>query len=533
MADKLKQIPAKILEWWNKFTSKQKTIIIAIAAAVVFAFGILIYAVSQPNYTVIGTYSSEEAAEIVEILDDAGIIHQESADAKTIQVETSQLSQANLALAGAGVLSERLKYSDFVDSSMSTTAADKEKQYRTFLQAEMVQMLEGMEPIKKAEVILNIPPQNGTLVAQQQEASAFIQLELEGTISSSNATFLAKAVATSLGNQTTANVTILDSEGNALFVGGDDYTSAGIANSLQELQNQAESMVANQVKRVLLGTKQYTLIEVASHLAMDYSNYEETVKEYYANEGREEGQLAERDVYEAESSGGSGGVPGTDNNDGSETTGYVWPDGSSTESTERETSEKFLPNESSRYTITPAGGIDYETSSMALAMITYREYYEENVDRQGLLDGTTWEEFKEANGADIRQTVDEEYFRMAALATGIPQESISIIAYESPIFYDKEGLNVSATDIVSIVMIVLILALLGFVVLRSMRVSTVGAEPEELSVETMLQSTPEPVLEDIDLESKSDTRKMVEKFVDENPEAAANLLRNWLNDDWS
>ena len=27
-------------------------------------------------------------------------------------------------------------------------------------------------------------------------------------------------------------------------------------------------------------------------------------------------------------------------------------------------------------------------------------------------------------------------------------------------------------------------------------------------------------------------RKLIEKFVDENPEAAANLLRNWLNEDW-
>ena len=40
-------------------------------------------------------------------------------------------------------------------------------------------------------------------------------------------------------------------------------------------------------------------------------------------------------------------------------------------------------------------------------------------------------------------------------------------------------------------------------------------------------------VEDIDTEAKSEVRKMVEKFVDENPEAAANLLRNWLNEDWN
>jgi len=52
------------------------------------------------------------------------------------------------------------------------------------------------------------------------------------------------------------------------------------------------------------------------------------------------------------------------------------------------------------------------------------------------------------------------------------------------------------------------------------------------SVESLLQSTPEPELEDIDVEEKSETRKLIEKFVDEQPEAAAQLLRNWLSEDW-
>ena len=35
MLDRLKEIQAKALEWWNKFTSKQKTIIISLGAAVI------------------------------------------------------------------------------------------------------------------------------------------------------------------------------------------------------------------------------------------------------------------------------------------------------------------------------------------------------------------------------------------------------------------------------------------------------------------------------------------------------------------
>ena len=48
----------------------------------------------------------------------------------------------------------------------------------------------------------------------------------------------------------------------------------------------------------------------------------------------------------------------------------------------------------------------------------------------------------------------------------------------------------------------------------------------------LLQKVPVPSVDDIDLQEKSETRKAIEKFVDENPEAVALLLRNWLNDDW-
>ncbi len=58
-------------------------------------------------------------------------------------------------------------------------------------------------------------------------------------------------------------------------------------------------------------------------------------------------------------------------------------------------------------------------------------------------------------------------------------------------------------------------------------------EPE-LSVEEMLASTREnqASVDEIDLQEKSETRKRL-KFVDENPEAVALLLRNWLNEDWN
>ena len=537
MADRLKGILQKILDWWNKFTSRQKTVIVSITAAVIFAFAIIIYVFSRPNYEELVTCEdSAEASEIVSILESAGINYRVSDTGLVIDVEESQRSVAILAMGSAGYVPDSFKLSDYMDYSMSTTASDREKMYNQARQAELEQAFCEIEGVKDATVILDPGPQNGTLIAQETDASAYIQLTLANNVNftSANAAAVARAAAAALGNGTTANITILDQNGELLFAGGDDYSSVGVANSIQELQNQAQSMLNSQVTRAFYGTGQYDNITVVARLNVDYTEYEKTIKEYYTDEDHDQGLYGHRSEYQSSSTNGVDGVPGTDSNDSDIGTTYVWPNGNSSESETSETDTDYLPNEMAEYQKTLAGSINYEDSSMSVALISYREYYEDRVRRQGLLeDGMTWEDFKEANSADVRLEVDEEYYAMAANATGISADRITIIAYQSPVFYDAEGFSVSGTDILSIVMIVLILGLLAFVVLRSMRAKKGEQEEEELSVEDMLQSTSDSGLEDLEVESKSETRLLIEKFVDENPEAVATLLRNWLNEDWN
>lgn len=535
MADKVKEIPAKVLAWWNKFTARQKSIIIGIGAVVIFTFAIIVYVMSQPKYVPLVTCEdTAQAAEVVEILDSAGIVHRESTDGLDIEVEASQESQAQLAIGSAGVMPSGMTLQEALSGSMSTTASDKEKYYKSYMESEITKTLNSLSAVKEAKVHLNIAEQDGTLAAKREDSSAFIQLELNGTFTSANAANVARAVATFLGNETTSNITILDQDSNLLFAGGDDYSSAGIASSMQELQNQAESYVANQVKKVLLGTKQFNNVEVTSNLDMDFAEYQETVKEYYANDDREEGMKASEEIYESENSSDGGGIPGTDSNgDSTDGTTYVSPDLSNSSSSESERVTNYLPNESLVSKNTPSGAINKSKSSVSVAVITYKKIYEETVKSQGLLDGgLTWEEYKEANGADVKKEVDPDFYSLVSDATGIDEENITIIAYESPMFYDKETLSLDWQTVLSGIMLVAILLLLAFVVLRSMGIRREVESEEELSVENLLQSTPDSELEDIEVESKSETRKLIEKFVDDNPELAAALLRNWLNEDW-
>lgn len=530
MPEQIKKILQQIKDWWNKFTTHQKTVIIGLGATVIFAFAILIYVTSQPKYVDLITCENEKkASEVKSLLDDAGIQYKPSDNALHFSVESSQYQSAVWALGSAGYGADEFTMKEALSGGFSTTASDKEKLAVEALQSKISRNLTELSNVKSAEVLLHVPKEDGTLLRERRESSAYVKLELNGTFTSANAANVARAVATWLGNETTANITILDSDSNLLFTGGDDYSSSGIASSMRELQNQGQAMVANQVKNVLYATNQFSQVEVTCNLDMDYSSYERTVKNYSVAEGRDEGYLGHRETYESENTNNGAYAPGTDSNDENV---YVDPNTGNSSSTQTEKIEDFLPNEDIMNKITPAGAINYNNSYMSIAMIKYHIYREEDVKAMGLLDGISWKEFKRNNAADIKLEVDQDYYSIAHTATGIPVENITILSYESPEFIDAPGLSIEWTNVASVILLIVILGLLGLVVLRSMSFSRKTTEEEELSVESLLQSTPEIELENIETEGKSETRKLIEKFVDENPEAAAALLRNWLSEDW-
>lgn len=532
MADRVKGLLNKVLEWWNKFTAKQKTILVSATAGVILVIAIIAAVLTRPQYVLLlNCETTKEAAQVTELLDGNNMNYKISDDALQIRILKAQQSDATLLLAANDIQSAEYGIDNVVDGSFGTTEADKQKKYQKYMESKLEnQFLKKFTAIKNAYVELSLPENDGTLISTDEEASATILLELDGEFTADNAAYLARAVATAIGNTTTNNIVILDTEGNMLFSGDDNYTMSGVANSQLSVKTQAENLVKNEVKRVLLGTNEFDNIEVASNLTLDFSTTDSTEHIYSAPEGQTQGLLSHEDIFSSESTNSNGGVPGTDsNNDG---TTYTLQDNANSSSTQTEESRDYLPNETIISKTIPAGLIKYDESSLAVTAVDYNVVKEEDAKSQGLLDGISWEEYKVANQGKTKIEIDQDLYNVVANATGISADNITIVAYRENVFFDREGLNITPADVVQILLVVVILALLAFVVLRSMRGEREEAQDEELSVESLLQSTPEENLEDIGIESQSETRKLIDRFVDENPEAAASLLRNWLNEDW-
>lgn len=531
MADKLKELLNKVLGWWNGFTSKQKTILISAVAGVVLTVAIIVALLTRPQYVLLAECeTTKEASEVKELLESNAVDYKISDDGLRIEVLKAQQADANLLLGANDIQAAGYSIDNVTSGGFSTTESDKQKKYQLYMEKKLeTEFLEKFEAIKSANVDLSIPENDGTLISTEEESFASILLELDGEFTADNAAYLARAVATAIGNTTTNNIVILDTEGNMLFSGDDNYTMSGMANSQLSVKTQAENLVKNEVKRVLLGTNEFDNIEVASNLALDFSTTDSTEHTYTPADGQTQGVLSHEDIYNSDSTNSNGGVPGTDSND---QTTYVLQDNANSSETVSEESRDYLPNEKIINKTIPAGLIKYDESSISVTAVDYNVIREEDAKSQGLLDGVSWEEYKNANQGKTKIEIDQELYSVVANATGIDADDITIVAYRENVFFDSEGLGITAADAGQILLIVAILALLGFVLFRSMRGEKEEVQDEELSVESLLQSTPEAELEDIDVENQSEVRKLIDKFVDENPEAAASLLRNWLNEDW-
>lgn len=532
MPEQVQKIWNQIVEWWKKFNTKQKILLGSIAATIILALVILAFVISTPTMVVlIQCETTAQAGEVKALLDgDEGVPYKMSQDGLTFYVDEKDEGTASILLGTNSIPSEGFSIDKVFDGGFSSTESDKTKLYKLYMEEHFAEQLETLSNVEEASVTLDIPYDDGTILAREQDSYAAVILSLSAEMTEEQAFGLAQYMATQLGNDTTDNILILDSDSNVLYSGADSDTVVGTASTQLSLREKTENMVKSEVKDVLVGSGLYDHAEVAAKLDMDFDQYHESSVEYSAPDGQTNGMIGEQSAYESTSVGGAAATPGTDANDD---TTYVIEDNNYTKSEISDTTTKYQNNQKVTDRTSAMGKVDYENSSIAIVLKDYVIYDEDSLKKSGELDGITFEEYIAANSEPIQKEVAEDRYTMIANATGFPVENISIIAYDEPIFQYSTGKR-TVSDYLQIILAVLILLLLGYVVFRSTRKDRSAEMEEELSVESLLESTKESQgrLEDIGYNEKSEIRLLIEKFVEENPEAAASLLRNWLNEEW-
>lgn len=537
MKERLQQIPKSFLEFWNKYSSRQKTIIISVICFLFLAIGLLVWYLNKPSYVKLQVFDDvSDAGTMVDTLKENSIKYKTSSDGKTIYVEEGNATNALYLMGDQNLISSGMSWDAALTSSMSTTESEKSTKRRLALQNDIRNTLNGFSFVSDSSVFIDEKEEQYSILDAESTVGVSVVLYLKeaeaAKVEASQYESLANWLATTVGTDL-EHVSIVDNESNNLYSLASSGSLGGAINSTQEYREKLSNTFAKNIENILLHSDFNQVTVSTEGLAFDERQIEELRTEYYVDEGREQGYPTNTYSYKSTGTSGAGGVPGTDPND--DDTDVMLQDGSSTASeTTLDKVEDILTNSVVTTTKREARAIDKANSTLGIVAVRFRVYNEEDLEKTGQLEGMSFEEFVEANSANTPIEVTEEQIQLVAAASNIPAANIQILAYEQPVFQEKTSNTASLVrNILMIVLALLIIALLIFVVLRGTAPVEVEELEPELSVEQLLATTKEnQSLEDIEFSAASETRKMIEKFVDENPEAVAQLLRNWLNEGW-
>jgi flagellar M-ring protein FliF len=282
--------------------------LLGVAAAV--AAGVAVVLWSQgPNYSLLfGNLATDDAAQIVTSLEQAGIPYRVDTNGGGISVPSDRVSDARLKLAAKG-LPESGGFSLIdKDPGFGVSQFMETARYQHALETELGRTISSLKQVEGARVHLAVPQQSA-FVRDRRPASAsvFLQLKSGRRLEREQVTSIVNLVASSIPGLETTQVTVVDSQGRLLSAPDRDSESAMREQQL-EIARRMEEDYGQRIESLLtplLGPGRVRAQVVAQ---IEMSATEEAREQY----GRDSQIVRSEQTSEEQSrtAGGPQGVPG-------------------------------------------------------------------------------------------------------------------------------------------------------------------------------------------------------------------------------
>lgn len=546
--DKAKALWGKVLERLRKISKK---IYIAAAAALVVLAVILVVVLNNKPYAPLVTgVSMDEMSSVLQLLDTWGVRDYKVEDGDTVLVPESQQHQLQARVLMENVFqSGQGKYYE----SLSALSTNQERNLAVLkdLQEDLRATIRCFENVKDASVNLTPGEDRGYILDSGNvvNATAAIRVTMQDSkkLTTQQAAAIRELVSNSLQGLEVSRVSLTDTYGNT-YSGG-SLTADSDASALKmQLEEEQSNKIRTQVMQVLAPAFGEDNVDVAVNCVVEVGNVTEDRVDVYLPEYAENGETNGRGII------GSLIYQWSYNRDGDETVGGVVGTESNSNLPNQDFSQYVENNPNLDGTESAAdasGQIDYDNSRSEKHIVTTAGYLKDcsvavsvNSTTAGNVDTAEWQQHV-ARAAGIYGEIDEE--------TGLEilDGRISVISY--PFFREEPPAPVPGIldiEIAGIPLWVLIAAaggLLLFIILlviillarrrRRKRLEAEEAEAEANEVDALLaavglggQATDDngaDVME-IQTEQSMQLRKDIRQFASENPEIAAQMVRNWL-----
>ncbi len=522
MPEGIKKLLDKIKSFWGNLEKSQKARIFIMTGILVLAVTVTIVLTLRVEYVPLFDAADEvDLQPVVTYLTENDISFKKGEN--QIFVDSKRKKDIEFDLTTQGVVSPETGFADtWSKLSLTATEGDKENLWKNYLTNDLVYKLKKFENVENATVQYSKPEKTYWVKSDEenQQGSAYVMLKTKEALTPDQVDAAAKVVAASLGIPAD-RITIVDHKLNPL---SRDYNQTDIlkASSQDEMRRQRQLELENKVydffKIGIAQNEYFDTISVSANAVLDFDTLTSTSTKYNPPIEEEDAILNEETLEETLINGDAGDIPGTDTNPQGTTTYQIGEDGNSRYNKNQAVRE-YLYNQTNEQAAKAVGKLINQQSTMSISL-----WYGNRIQNA---DGLTSEYLDQ-----VRQS--------AYAATGVPVENITIsvqkLAAEPPV-------EVTIIDTVSELFdqfgfYALMLILLIVMVITAMpKRKAISGVLETASLEAAAagdgtSAQPVEVIQDINLQEQSELKKQIEKFVQDNPDSVAQLLRNWIAEDW-
>ena len=541
MQEKVKGFLNKGKQLWTG--AKKRTKILAAAVLVVAAGAIVAVVVAsqnQPYATLFTELSQTDMTAITSYLTENGVSDFRIVEDDTIMVPADQEVQLKAQLVSQGYVNSgyAYNYSTYLDNVSALTTESERQQLALYeLNDSTSAVIRSMEGVKDATVRFT-PGEDNTYVLDSGnvvEASAYVKVTMKDGVplSETMADGIRNLVSSAIQGLKVENVTIVDSYGNTYAPDdglGDLEDSAALKLRLEEQVNNTLEKKIMSVLEPVYGAENVS-VSVNSIVDVDkvYTDSTNYSTEDWAADGSTNGegiigQKIYDNAYNADENGAVGGTVGTDTNADiptyPENEGEMEPGNGVVSSTGQ---TNYLVDEENKQ-VQRVGG----TIADVMVSVTINEAVSGGVDVDDL-----YPHVARAAGITTADQMEKVHILIAPFNTGdnTPVDTEEDTTTDDGLLVDSWILYAALGGLVLFVLI-LVLVLLLIRRHRRKKAAALAAELEQ-SGEMLQEAAPTPEGADImemQTEKSMELRKDVRKFAEENPEIAAQMVRNWLKE---
>jgi len=408
---------------------------------------------------------------------------------------------------------------------ISTTESDKKQIWKQQKISDIAAKLEMLDNVEQATVNLALPERSIFITSdeEQPKPTAYVMVKPKGKLTPKQVEGIIMIVARSVEDLDPVDITVVDNNSNILNAqAGDDFIDR--ANNQEELRLKRERDLEKKVYEYFSGGEfdNFDTLRVVANAVLDFDKEKSQTKSISNPDGMDEGAIISREEKKIDLKNGSvGGVPGMETNPGNEDSPSYQIGGDENSSYKEEHNiENFGYDETLSEREKATGKLITDESSMAISL---------------------WYGKKVENDSGLTDEFINQVKLAASLSTGIPTKNITVSKLK---LATPENIDTPAMERIRQLVsdygffAVILLLVIGLLIAAFPRKKQ--EEPELITAAEAAASSPKFVIPEhgdmdipeIDVEERSEVKKQIEKFVKQKPEAVAQLLRNWLSDEW-